>query len=155
MSRNILYGKTCSFSFMRLPSTKKSIEGYSTHLKEEQIEIFLRLLDLGKTNRDITDRFQHNAKTISCHFTNVLKAFCLFQEEVVTPLQNIHPYLRYNKNYCPWFEVELYLIFSCQNFKFMKFIFVNSYSGLSFADRTMSKLLTVLMLVPGWRRISK
>lgn len=73
---------------------------------EEQLTIFLKTIGLRETNRDIADRFQHSPETISRHFSNVMKALCIFSKEVITPpdFQNVHPYIRSNEKYFPWFE---------------------------------------------------
>lgn len=51
-------------------------------------------------------RFQQSPETISRHFTNILKALCIFWKEVDMPpdFQNVHMYIRCHENYFPWFE---------------------------------------------------
>lgn len=85
---------------------KNLLKGTCHILVVKQLAIFMKTIGLRETNRDIADRFQHSPETISRHFSNVLKALCLFFKEVVTPpdFQNSHPYIRCNDKYFPWFE---------------------------------------------------
>lgn len=53
------------------------------------------------------DRFQHSLKTISRHFKVVMHALCRLGKTLMTPqpINGVHPHVRYNRKYYPWFEV--------------------------------------------------
>ena len=76
----------------------------------EQLCIFLYGISHGLSNRVLAEIFQHSGETISRHYNNVLNAILSLKQDYIqlpTADVDVHPKIRENPNFFPYFKVEL------------------------------------------------
>ena len=72
---------------------------------EEQLAIFLKIVEEEASNRTAQDRFQHSGQTISRYFNQVLEALIqLYPEFVKAPLETIPLEISHSRKFFPFFR---------------------------------------------------
>ncbi|XP_021677645.2 uncharacterized protein LOC110662822 [Hevea brasiliensis] len=86
----------------------------------EKVGMFLYVLALGASNRQVQERFQHSGETVSRNFHEVLKAMLCLSIDMIKPtdptFSNIPPEILNDDRYMPHFKVyfsNFFLIFIC------------------------------------------
>ncbi|XP_062112560.1 uncharacterized protein LOC133823730 [Humulus lupulus] len=73
---------------------------------EEQVAMFLFVIDHNERHRVVVERFQHSISTTSHYFRKVLKAICRLSKELITPpsFDVTPPQIRFDPRYYPFFK---------------------------------------------------
>jgi hypothetical protein len=76
----------------------------------EKVAIFLYIITLGASNREIQEQFQHSGETINRCIKEVLTTICLFVVDVIKPedlnFTNTQREIAMNPRYMPHFKVR-------------------------------------------------
>ena len=80
---------------------------------EESLGIFLFITCHYAKMRTAGHFFQHSLDTIHRHMKHVSRALCTMAKLIIRPthMEGVHPYVRCNRNYYPWFKVFVFHYF--------------------------------------------